>query len=535
MRYRGDRGILILTLFFLLMFVGVVFNYYKISEKQPYIKTTADRPYITINAGNSQGTIYDRKMRPLVNASHEVIGIIVPDESILAETMKLALDRDEFAEAFELGRPFAFRCREKGIENGSATYFEMPVRYSYGQTAQHIIGYLSEGRGASGIEFGYEKILRGGRTENSVSYYTDGQGNVLIGEGKSVIRSDKEKNGVVTTLDKDIQKICESFSESISCGAVIVSDVSNGNILGLASYPQYSWDDIETALSDERSPLINRALYSYSVGSVFKLVTACEAMSENLGGFVYECNGKIDISGQLFNCHRYDGHGVQDMKKAVANSCNTYFISLSRCLDIPLLRSRAYDMGFGKEIPLCYGITASAGHLPAVEELLIPAELANFSFGQGKLTSSPLQINRMTAAIANGGKLYMSGLIKGITTDGETVSNEKKKQFTRVMGELQANELRNMMISAVYDTAGSNAKPELVKVGAKTSTAQTGRMDENGEELCHAWITGFFPAEKPQYAVTVLVEDGGYGNDAAAPVFRDIADKMMCKNNLSDK
>ena len=527
MRYRGDRGILILTLLFLLLFTGVVLNYYRISEDGAYISAAVNSPYITVNAGDSQGTVYDREMRPLVNCGHEWVCVIVPDGKTDAEAMENAVDKEEFAADYAKGRPFAYRCRESGKDTDRKTYFRIPVRYGESQTAQHVIGYLSEGKGASGIEYAYEKILRSGSIGNTVSYTTDGRGNVLIGEGKRVQRSSKEKTGVVTTLDKEIQAVCESFSREIEKGTVIVSDIGSGDILGLASYPQYSADNIEAALTDGDSPLIDRALYSYSVGSIFKLVTACEALDEGMGGFVYDCKGSIDISGQVFNCHRYDGHGVQDMTEAVANSCNTYFISLSRCLDIPKLRGTAYDMGFGKEIPLCSGITASAGHLPTVEELLVPAELANFSFGQGKLTASPLQINRMTAAIANGGKLYMSRLIKGITADGETVSNEKLKQYTRVMGEIQAKKLRDMMISAVYDTEGSNAKPQRVKVGAKTSTAQTGRMDERGEEFCHAWITGFYPADKPRYAVTVLVEDGGYGNDAAAPVFAEIADRIM--------
>ena len=84
-----------------------------------------------------------------------------------------------------------------------------------------------------------------------------------------------------------------------------------------------------------------------------------------------------------------------------------------------------------------------------------------------------------------------------------------------------------MMIEAVYLNDSSKARPRYIRVGAKTSTAQTGRFDEDGEELCHAWITGFFPSSSPTYAVTVLVEDGGYGNDAAAPVFAEIADGII--------
>ena len=90
-----------------------------------------------------------------------------------------------------------------------------------------------------------------------------------------------------------------------------------------------------------------------------------------------------------------------------------------------------------------------------------------------------------------------------------------------------AAELRLMMTKAVYSNPGSNAAPRYVRAGAKTSTAQTGRFDQEGNELCNGWITGFFPCNTPHYAVTVLCEDGGYGNDCAAPVFREIADGIM--------
>ena len=202
---------------------------------------------------------------------------------------------------------------------------------------------------------------------------------------------------------------------------------------------------------------------------------------------------------------------------------------MSRLLDVKQFRELAFDLGFGRETHLCSGMTSSAGVLPTAGELMIPAELANFSFGQGKLTASPVQITQLTCAVANGGKMPMLRLIKGITIDGRDTANEKPPQLSCVMDEETALSLKKMMMHAVRDNDNSNAKASGVIVGAKTSTAQTGRFDEDGNELCHAWITGFFPAEKPAYAVTVLIEDGGYGNDAAAPVFREIAEKISRK------
>ena len=140
---------------------------------------------------------------------------------------------------------------------------------------------------------------------------------------------------------------------------------------------------------------------------------------------------------------------------------------------------------------------------------MLPAERGNFCFGQGKLTATPVQITRMTCAIANYGMLPEVRLIKGVTEDGEMPDESEAVSGEQVLSTETAEKLRLMMIGAA---------------GAKTSTAQTGRFDENGVEYCHGWITGFFPANIPEYAVTVLAEDGGYGNEAAAPVFKEIAE-----------
>ena len=170
-----------------------------------------------------------------------------------------------------------------------------------------------------------------------------------------------------------------------------------------------------------------------------------------------------------------------------------------------------------------------------MKDLMLPAEMANFSFGQGKLTATPLQISALTCALANGGELPELRLIKGMTVDGKQSANEKPPRLSRTIDESISNELRNMMVAAVRDNENSNARTFYTTVGAKTSTAQTGRFDEEGNEFCHAWITGFFPTDKPEYAVTVLVEDGGYGNDAAAPIFREIVDKIAIMKNFSQK
>lgn len=526
MRKKSEHRVILVTAVFFIMFIVLSGDYYAISVKQTYVRAAEKNAVLTVKADDSQGTVYDRNMKPLVNTGKRYIAAAVPSAVSADETAGYSADREEFMKLYEKGVPFTFECREDTPENEGLTVFEVPERYSEDQTACHLIGYISEGEGVDGIEYAYDSMLRNNGGENSVSYTMDGSGNVMIGEGKRVTRSSISKSGVVLTIDSDIQRICEECGEGIGKGAIIAADVKNGDILAMASFPSYDCKDVGASLVSPDCPLIDRCLYSYSVGSVFKLVTAAEAIEEGMGNMMYDCSGSIDIIGQVFNCHKADGHGLQEIGVAMTNSCNTYFINLAECLDTVKFRQLANDIGFGRENWLCAGITGSAGVLPTVEDLRIPAELANFSFGQGKLTATPLQITQLVCTIANKGEMPVLRLVRGLTIDGEYVSGEKEVRVSRIMKEDTAEQLRKMMIMAVRDNKNSNARSRKVSVGAKTSTAQTGRFDEKGEELCNAWITGFFPARKPRYAVTVLIEDGGYGNDAAAPVFRKIAEEI---------
>jgi len=527
MRRKAETGIMLAGGFFAFIFVILIIRYFLLVSDSRYARMAGQQSTLTITVDGSEGNIYDRNMTLLVNNSTALKAVAVPQPADYDTLYEKAEDKELFSELYAEGAPFVFDCHTKAEESEAVTVFRVPVRYGINQIAQHVIGYTSQGKGVAGIEYAYDSILRSKNSENSVSYTVDGFGRVLIGDGKEVKRSGIVCGGVVITIDSAIQRICENSCEGkIEKGAVIVADISTGDILALASFPDYSVYELEKAIKSEDSPLINRALYSYSTGSAFKLVTACEALKEGLGDYKYECTGSVDINGKIFNCHNRDGHGIQNMTQAMVNSCNTYFISLSRIISLSELRNTAFSLGFGREIHLCSGMTASAGVLPTAEELMIPAELANFSFGQGKLTSTPLQVLQMTCAIANGGKMPVLRIIKGISEDGVTVTNEKAPQLAYTMEEETAHQLAQMMISAVEESESSNAKSDKVKSGAKTSTAQTGRFDENGEELCNGWITGFFPAESPEYAVTVLAEDGGYGNEASAPLFRDIAEKI---------
>lgn len=527
MRKKAEHGIIVLASFFSLVFIVIIGNYFRIAGNTSYSEIAEKRYAMTVEVSSNEGNIYDRNMKRLVNTDTKYVAVAIPQAVERDELVEYAVDKDDFYAKYDVGEPFEFEAKCYIEESDGLTVFRVPIRYSESSIATHIIGYTSQNVGVTGIEYAYDSILRDDYGENSVTYSADGFGRVLIGGGKKVVKSSITCSGVVTTIDSDIQKICENAGSSIEKGAIVVTEIETGNILALASFPDYSLSNIESAVNDENSPMINRALYSYGVGSIFKLVTACEAIQEGYGDLMYNCSGEINVFGQRFRCHKLDGHGLQTMSEAMINSCNTYFINLIGNLDITKLRDTAFRLGFGRETHLCSGITASGGVLPTISSLTVPAELANFSFGQGKLTATPLQISQLTCAIANDGKMPVLRLIRGITEDGITVPNEKNTQYAYAMEESTAKLLKDMMMAAVNENEDSNAKPKSVMAAAKTSTAQTGQYDEDGNELCHAWITGFFPAEAPMYAVTVLVENGGYGNDAAAPVFRKIADEIV--------
>ena len=433
LRRRGEYGVLVMASCFFIVFIVIVCNFFRIAFEQKEVPAAGTDRTLTIEVGDCQGTVYDRQLRPLTNSETKLMAAAVPSSLARDETASYAVDRESFLTDYEKGKPFVFECTEKALDSDGLTVFEIPVRYSADQPAQHIIGYLSDNKGADGIEYAYDSVLRNGLPQNSVSYTMDGSGRVLIGDRKQVFRSKAYKSGVVLTLDKEIQKICEECGKGICKGAIVCADIKSGDILGMASFPDYSTDNIEAALTDPDSPLINRAIYSYSVGSVFKLVTAAAALESGEEGYVYECDGSIDVSGRIFNCHKLDGHGLQDMTDAMINSCNTYFISLSQTLDISEYRKKASCLGFGRENYLCAGITGSGGVLPSEKDLSIPAELANFAFGQGKLTATPLQVTQLTCAIANDGKMPVLKLIKGLTPDGSAVLKEKRTLTSEVM------------------------------------------------------------------------------------------------------
>ena len=469
-----------------------------------------------------------------MNDTIQHIAVINPTPEAVTVILPHVLDKTAFYENLQYGTPFSCAVNTSHVDSEDITIFDVPLRNTEPQLAQHLIGYTRDGEGVTGLEADYNAFLRSISAQSSVTFTVSGRGSVLAGEKTLIHTGQTISAGVVTTLNKDVQQICEAVGEELECkkGCILVMDAQNGDILALCSFPSYTVSTLAEALESPDSPLINRALYAYPVGSIFKLIPAACALSQNLSNFQYNCTGSISIYDQIFHCHDRSGHGLQDLQAAMIHSCNPYFIALSQRLSAATLYQTAQNLGFGTSISLTESIAADSGILPNLQDLQIPAEKANFCFGQGMLTASPLQVARMTCAIANGGNLPQARLIRGISKDGVSVEQENQSVSTPALSEKTAAALQDLMIAAAYGSDTFQGVPEHVTVGAKTSTAQTGRYDENGVEYCHGWITGFFPASQPRYVVTVLAEDAGYGNDAAAPIFRTVIEQIVQQHAL---
>ena len=522
-----QKRIIITAVVFAVMFSALYMRIYVLVSDERYSQAAAAQSVCSLTVGNVNANIYDRNLEKLTNTEYRYIAAVDPTAEAAEEILPHVKDRDEYYSQLVYGAPFTCEVDTNEFKSHDITAFAVPERYGKNNTAVHITGYLCDGVGVTGIESAYDDFLRSHSAANEVTYSIDGQGTVLQGINKKISPAKNMTAGVVLTIDKYIQRIAELAGKKMKKGAVVIMDIRSGDILAMASFPDFDPNDIGSALENKDSPLIDRCLYSYSVGSVFKLVTALSAFEDGIDeNFSYNCTGSTKVGDQIFKCHELSGHGVQDMTEAMSNSCNTYFIKLAENTSTETLHKMAERLGFGVPISLCMGMNASGGTLQTMEELSLPAEKANFSFGQGKLTASPLQICRFTAAIANEGKLFQPRLVRGTTENGIDIKGDEPAACTQVFDRDTAFRLQDLMIASVDGNSKSNARPSNTRAAGKTSTAQTGVFDKDGEELCHGWITGFFPLSQPRYAVTVLCEDGGYGNQCAAPVFKEIAERI---------
>ncbi len=509
-------------------FVLICLNLANIVATPLYTKSAQNQSGYSLDFSMPRGFIYDRSGKPLVNQVQQNIGIVSPWIDDAPSVLPYVADSQlEFAKAnLTKMTPFAVTLKEPVVAD-SITCIKTLERYTYPQIASHVVGYLDyEGSGQSGIEKSFDEILSNKNEQIQVGFVADAKGKTLKLSTPTVNYGEYNRNNVTLTLDRDIQRICEDIGgELIDKGCIIVMEISSGEVLAMCSFPSFSQKSLAVAVNDtEGTPLINRCLYPYNVGSTFKIITADSAIRSGVPiSHTYNCTGSIEVGDQIFKCHNKQGHGEIDMTEAMIYSCNPYFISLALSLQKDTLTDTASAYGFGKSTQLAPEIFSKTGNLPIEIETL--GQLSNLSFGQGELTATPLQITQMICAVCNDGKYHTPSLIKSVTAEGVTSEYNKKTQIIATDKDT-ADVIKQMLVQAASDNPDSLAKCDNVSVGGKTATAQTGRFDQNGVEKNIGWFAGFFPADNPKYAVCVMCEDAISGNKDCAPVFSRIASEI---------
>ncbi len=476
----------------------------------------------TVTVSQPRGTVYDCRMRRLTNTTLKTVAVIQPTaESVAAISEYSGDNAANILERLKSGKPILAEV-PSDFECETAYIFTVPAELAADQLACHIIGYVDgEGRGVAGIQRAYNELLES-KQPLRVTYTVDASGRPLAGVSAKLSGRAENLSGVVLTIDSQLQRIAEIAGQRLAKGAVIIMESTTGRIRASASFPAFSPNDVSAVLDNADAPLVNRALCAYNVGSVFKLCVSAAALRQNISTkTMFECLGYTDIGNTRFNCNKHSGHGSLDMTKALADSCNCYFISLGKTVGASVMYDTCLRFGFNRAYLLCDGMTAQGCILPSLSEIMSqPAALANLSFGQGDLMLTPLHIAVMTATIANGGKLVTPSIVEA-TVDGEQIEHLSAAPSRQILSAYNTEVLRSMMEAVIIDGTGTAAKPEQGIAGGKTATAETGWYIED-RPVTQSWFAGYYG----DYTVVVLKEDGRSGSADCAPVFKAICDAI---------
>lgn len=523
------RAYFMMLLFLVLMgFAGHSLAH--VSGEAEYVAAAGQQSLYRLDVARSRGTIYDCQLRPLTGSTGQWVAAVAPTiESIGAlETATYGRLRERLALALEDGKPFTLAVSQP-VEQSCIDTFNVPRRYAENQIAPHIVGYLdSVGRGAAGVELAMDDALNQYSGRLTVYYQVDALGRAIAGAQRQTENTlQNTTGGVAVTIDANLQRLAEEASSGLGKGAVVVTEVPDCQIRALVSLPDFQPDQINEAAKNPDSPLVNRAFSAYAPGSVFKLVTAAAELESGSVLTSFNCTGSLNAGGLLFQC--YDGvpHGKVGLQEAIEKSCNCYFISAARAMGGQPVLSMAYNLGFGAEQEFGRGLFSDEGSLPDIDSLGNNRALANFSFGQGDLAVTPLQLCGMMNAIVSGGTYQSPKLIAGLVTEDRRLEEQSPISDVTLtaMSSRTARLLQQYLIGAAKNGTGAKAAPDNCVSGIKTGTAQTG-VYEDGVELSHFWYCGFICDESgPWYCITVLKE-GAKESGGAAETFRTLAEAI---------
>jgi penicillin-binding protein 2 len=387
--------------------------------------------------------------------------------------------------------------------------------------------------GQAGIESRYNRELMG----------RDGFRRVIVNSrGLEVIEAERQapEDGPSLTLsiDASLQAAVEKAFEG-RAGSAVALDPETGEVFAMTSTPAYDPNEFTTGIDasawaslaqDPGTPLMNRVIQgTYSPGSTFKVIASTAALEEGVitPATTFYCPGYLAVYNTVFHCSNPRGHGVMDLRRAIANSCNVYFFQVGIRLEIGRLAKWAKLMGLG--VPTGIDLPAEAsGLMPSPEWKMrvfktpwYAGETVSVAIGQGQVNATPLQMARVAAVIANGGRLVRPHLARAPAGGGDAPVPLGIRPETIAA-------VKEGMRAVVAEGTGLRARLSSIEVCGKTGSAQVvakSRLEKSPnafEMLPHGWFLAFAPADHPRIALAVIVEHGRSGAESAAPVARQI-------------
>lgn len=434
--------------------------------------------------------------------------------------------------------------------------------YPLGELAAHVIGYVgrvSEKElkkdmpvqklpeykiGKDGCEVMFNDALQG----------EAGSRRVEVDASSRIVRQlatlpPKEGEEHRLTIDSRLQRYASERLKGES-GAIVVLDTQTGGIKCLVSMPAYdpnsfsmgiTHDYYDSLRENKKTPLLNKAIAGqYPPGSTFKMLVGLAAMEEGITTPEREiyCPGHFFLGRSRWNCWRAGGHGNMNYADAIARSCDTYFYTIAKELGIEKIAEMAHKLGLGEALSPNMP-NEKTGIVPtpkwkrkSYDERWNPGDTINAAIGQGYVLSTPLQLAVMTARIATG-KQIMPDIV-------QHRAEEKAKEFASLdISEDALAQARIGMERAVMHERGTafwkKIGSKLHEMAGKTGTSQVRKITERGQDQNklpwemrhHGLFVGYAPFDNPRYAMSVIVEHGGGGSSAAAPIARDVLAKMQ--------
>lgn len=508
-----------------------------ITAEPTYSKVAVQNSSVALNISKLRGTIFDCNGEPLTGTDKKIIAVATPTpEAILYLSSILTGEEKTYVtETLNQGKPAIIETERELLCSG-ITNIEVPVYGNSQKICCHLIGYTdSSSHGVSGLEKIFDDTLYSNQNI-TVRYTADATGKILAGiEPEVELHSEISQSGIMTTIDKNIQIIAENSAKDINCGAVIVSEAGTGKIRAMVSKPDFDPDNISEYLTSSESPLINRCLMSYNVGSVFKLCVAAAGIENGYCEFSNNCTGNVISGKNVFNCHKRSGHGTLNLKEAIAYSCNTYFYNYAFNIGAKNIYNTSSLFGFGYKKTLAEGLSTVGENITALSTLQNDNNaLLNLSIGQGELLASPVTMLSLYEAIACGGTYYTQTVEEGYIAEGTFKPKSEKSVPTRAISKETADKLKDYLTSVIEIGTGTKAKPESISAAGKTATAQTGQKDKNGNYIEHSWFCGFFPVNEPRYIISVLIENAETSNISSSEVFKKTADSICGLKGIKD-